>query len=124
MATARIRVYQYPTCSTCRKALAWLKAKGIAVDAVHIVERTPSAAELKGLWKKSGLPIKKWFNTSGGSYREGKWGDELAAGLTDDAALAALASDGKLIKRPIVDAGDVVLVGFDEERYRDALAKR
>jgi arsenate reductase len=123
MTVTRVRVYHYPNCSTCRKALAWLTKKRVAFDAVHIVERTPSAAELKRLWKKSGLPIKKWFNTSGGSYREGKWGEKLAAGLSDDAALSALAADGKLIKRPIVDAGDVVLVGFDEAAYAE-LAKR
>ncbi len=115
-----VRIYQYPKCSTCRKAVKWLEAAGHAVESVHLVEATPSVDTLRDLWTRSELPLKRFFNTSGGSYREGGFGERLKT-MSDDEALAALAADGMLIKRPIVDAGEVVLVGFKEAVYTESL---
>jgi arsenate reductase len=115
-----VKVYQYPKCSTCRKALTWLDERGIEVEAIDITEKPPSKTALKRYWKASGLPLKKLFNTSGRSYRGGGFKDRLPS-MSDDEQLAALAADGKLIKRPIVVAGDTVLVGFSADRYAEAL---
>ncbi|HJL06071.1 MAG TPA: Spx/MgsR family RNA polymerase-binding regulatory protein [Polyangiaceae bacterium LLY-WYZ-15_(1-7)] len=115
-----IRVYLYDRCGTCKKATKWLDAKGVAYEAVPIVDRPPSKTALKKLWKRSGLPIKRFFNTSGKSYREGGFSQKLPE-MSDDEALAALAADGKLIKRPLVDAGDATLVGFREKEWEEAL---
>ena len=109
-------VYQYPKCSTCRKALAWLDARGVAHERVDLVATPPSAAALRDLHRRSGLPIARFFNTAGESYRAGNFKQRLGA-MSEADALAALAKDGKLIKRPIVDAGKDVLVGFDEKAY-------
>jgi arsenate reductase len=111
-----VTVYQYPKCSTCRKALAFLKARGVAYQAIDIVEHPPSRAAIEALWKRSGLPLRKLFNTSGVSYREGRFGERLGT-MTDAEALDALAADGKLIKRPLVEGPGFVLVGFDEAAY-------
>jgi len=115
-----IAVWQYPKCSTCRKALKWMTDHGIAFDATDIVARPPSAAKLRDLWERSGLPIARFFNTSGESYRAGGFKEKLKT-MSDAGALAALAADGKLIKRPLVDAGGTVLVGFDETAYQQTL---
>ena len=114
-----MRIYEYANCSTCKKALKWLDARGIEYTSVPIVDKPPSKTALKKLWKTSGLPIKRFFNTSGKSYREGGFGTKLAS-MSDDQALAALAADGKLIKRPLVDGEGFVLVGFKEAEYREA----
>ena len=99
-----------------------LEEKGIDYESVHIVEKPPSKTALRKLWKKSGLPLKKLFNTSGGAYREGKWGDKLKSGEVSDAqALEALAANGMLIKRPLVDAGETGLVGFKVDQWEEAL---
>jgi arsenate reductase len=119
--TESLRVYQYAKCSTCRKALKWLDGHDIAYDSVDIVTTPPKRAELKRALA-SGIPLKKLFNTSGQSYREGGWGTKLAT-VTEAQALDALESDGKLIKRPFVLAEGRVLVGFDEASYRQALRK-
>jgi arsenate reductase len=111
-----ITVYQYPKCSTCRKALKWLDDRGLPYRAVDLVAAPPSAKALRDLWRRSGLPLARFFNTSGESYRAGNFKDRLPS-LSEDDALAALAADGKLIKRPIVDAGRAVLVGFDADAY-------
>lgn len=115
-----LTVYQYPKCSTCRKALKWLDAQGIAYQAVDIVTAPPSATLLKKSFKQSGLPIKAFFNTSGESYRNGGFKDRLPT-LSEAEALEALAADGKLIKRPLALDGSVVLVGFDESAWKSAL---
>lgn len=115
-----IRVYHYPGCSTCRRALRWLDDRGIAHRAIHIVEQPPSAGTLRRLWERSGMPLRKLFNTSGRAYRQGGWAARLGT-LDDEEALAALAADGMLIKRPLVDAGDRVLVGFREADFEAAL---
>lgn len=114
-------VYHYPGCSTCKKALRWLEARGVAYDAVHLVESTPSADTLRDLHARSGLPLRKFFNTAGRSWREGNFAERLP-GLGEDQALAALAADGMLIKRPILDTGARVLVGFREADWDAALA--
>jgi arsenate reductase (glutaredoxin) len=111
-----MKVYQYPKCGTCRKALKWLDAHGVDYQAIDIVEQPPSRAAVERLWKRSGLPLRKLFNTSGVSYREGEFGKRLPS-MSDAEALDALASDGKLIKRPLVDAESAVLVGFDEAAF-------
>jgi arsenate reductase len=118
--SAAMKVYHYPKCSTCRKALKWLDAKGKTYEAQNLVEEPPSKAELADLLKRSGLPVKKFFNTSGESYKAGGFKDKVEK-MSEAEALAALAKDGKLIKRPIVDAGKTVLVGFDEDAYKSAL---
>jgi arsenate reductase (glutaredoxin) len=115
-----ITVYHYPGCSTCRKARKWLVGQGTAHTLVHIVDAPPSAETLAGLIRRSGLPYKRFFNTSGQSYRGGGWKDRIGD-LDIDSAAAALAADGKLIKRPLVDAGDTVLVGFKEATWAAAL---
>lgn len=115
-----ITVYHYPKCSTCRKALAWLDARGIAHERVDIVQRPPSKAVLAKAQKAAGVPIKKMFNTSGESYRAGKFGEKLPD-MSDADALAALARDGKLIKRPLLVGDDVSLVGFQEDAWEQAL---
>ena len=116
-------VWQYPKCSTCRKALKWMSEHEIAFDATDIVVKPPSATKLRDLWKRSGLPIARFFNTSGESYRAGAFKEKLKT-MSDAEALAALAADGKLIKRPLVDTGDAVLIGFDEGAYKDAFASK
>ena len=86
----------------------WLDGKGVDYTSVHLVEKTPSKTKLKDLWKRSGLPVRKFFNTSGNSYRNGGFKAKLET-MNDSQAIAALAADGMLIKRPILDAGDSVL---------------
>ncbi len=115
----KIHVYHYRSCSTCAKALKWLMARGVAFEATDLVAAPPSRETLADLWRRSGLPLKRFFNTSGQSYRRGGFKDRLPS-LSEDEQLAALAADGKLIKRPIVDTGDAVLVGFKEATYEDA----
>ena len=116
-----VKVYQYPKCSTCRKALKWLDGRGVKYESVDIVTTPPKKSELLRALK-SGVPLKKLFNTSGQSYRDGGWSEKLAS-VSEAQALDALASDGKLIKRPFVltGDGDTVLVGFDEGAYKAAL---
>lgn len=113
-------VYQYPKCGTCRKALKFLDAEGVEHRTKDIVTDPPSKALLKKALKRSGLPVRKFFNTSGQSYRQGGFKEKLET-MTDDQALNALAADGKLIKRPLVVEGDFVLVGFREDEWRAAL---
>jgi arsenate reductase len=112
-------VYQYPKCSTCRKALKWLDQRGIAYAASDLVAQPIRLAKLQDLHRRSGLPLTRFFNTSGESYRVGGFKDRLES-MSEAEALAALAADGKLVKRPIIDAGASVLVGFDEAAYAEA----
>ena len=99
---------QYPPCSTCKKAKSWLDANGIAYTARHIKENNPSYEELKQWYASSGLPLKKFFNTSGLLYKELKLKDKLPL-MTDDEKLALLASDGMLVKRPILVIEKIIL---------------
>jgi arsenate reductase (glutaredoxin) len=111
-----VTVYQYPKCSTCRKALKWLDATGVKYESVDLVASPIPATTLTDLHERSGLPIARFFNTSGESYRNGDWKTRLPT-ITPAQALRELAKDGKLVKRPIVDTGRKVLVGFDEDAY-------
>lgn len=110
------KFYHYPKCGTCRKAARWLADQGIEVEAIDIVASPPSKSRLKDLHRRSGRELKAFFNTSGQSYRDGGFRDRLA-GMSESAMLEALAADGKLIKRPILDTGERVLVGFREAEY-------
>lgn len=114
-------VFHYPKCSTCRRALAYLKQRAVAYTSLDIVEQPPSRAQLAAALKQSGLPVKRFFNTSGQSYREGKFGERLAT-MKEAEALDALAADGKLIKRPLIVGDGFVLVGFDPAAYDERFA--
>ncbi|HEY4179358.1 MAG TPA: arsenate reductase family protein [Kofleriaceae bacterium] len=116
-----LTIYQYPNCSTCKKAIGWLKANGVAHTLVDIVKAPPNEKQLASAQKKAGVPVKKLFNVSGESYRAGGYKDKLAT-MTDAQAIAALAKDGKLIKRPLAVGDSAVLVGFDEAAWKAALA--
>lgn len=113
-----VRVYHYAACSTCKKARKWLDAHDVGYTAIDIVSEPPSKATLARLHERSGLPLSKFFNTSGQSYRNGGFKDKLKT-MSEEEALAALAADGKLIKRPLVDGGDFALVGFNEAQYAE-----
>lgn len=115
-----LRVYQYPKCSTCRNALRWLDDHGAKYEKIDITSSPPSAKVLGEILARTGLPVAKLFNTSGQSYREGNFKKRLET-LSKAEALSELANDGKLIKRPLVISPEVVLVGFDAERYERAL---
>lgn len=115
-----MKVYQYPNCSTCRKAVKFLREAGIAFELQDIVNDPPSKAQLKKAHALSGQPLKKLFNTSGQSYRNGGFKEKLPA-MSDDEAFGALAADGKLIKRPLLIDDGLVLVGFREPDWREAL---
>lgn len=112
---------EYPTCSTCRKAKAWLDSHGIAYTDRHIVEDNPRAEELARWQELSGLPIRRFFNTSGKKYRELGVKAKLDAGMSDADARALLATDGMLVKRPLVITDSTVLVGFREPAWEAAL---
>jgi len=111
-----LTIIEYPKCGTCRAAVKSLKAKGNEVVSRHIVEQTPTAAELKELVSLSGLELKKFFNTSGEVYKALQLKDKLAA-MSEEEQLELLASSGMLIKRPIVTDGNKVTVGYKEEQY-------
>lgn len=112
---------EYPKCSTCKKAKKWLDDHGVEYIDRHIVEDNPSADELAAWQRRSALPIRRFFNTSGMKYRELGVKAKLDAGMSDDEAFALLATDGMLVKRPIVVAEDAVLVGFKEGAWAEAL---
>jgi arsenate reductase len=113
-------VYHYPNCSTCKKALAWLRSHAIEFEPIDIVRTPPSRADLERAARLAGVPIRKLFNVSGESYRAGNYKARLAT-MTDAQAFAALAADGKLIKRPLALGDGVALIGFDEAAWRAAL---
>lgn len=113
---------EYPKCSTCKKAKKFLTDNNIAFEDRHIVENNPTAAELKGWIEKSGLPIKKFFNTSGNMYKELKLKDKLPE-MTEDEQIALLSQNGMLVKRPLVIAEDKVLIGFKEEEWSNGLLR-
>ncbi|MBA9026880.1 arsenate reductase family protein [Peribacillus huizhouensis] len=108
--------YWYPKCGTCRKAKNWLDAHELTYKDIHIAENPPSSSELKELFRNSGLELKKFFNTSGQKYREMGLKDRLKD-ASEQEMLELLASDGMLIKRPIVTDGKKVTVGFKEEEF-------
>lgn len=110
----------YPKCGTCRKAQKWLDENGIDYDYRDIKLDKPSAEELAGWIDASGLPARKFFNTSGMLYKDMHLKDKLP-GMTDEEMIALLATDGMLVKRPIAVAGDKILVGFKEAEWEAAL---
>ena len=112
---------QYPPCSTCQKARKWLDGHGIAYTARHIKNENPSYEELKGWYEASNLPLKKFFNTSGLVYKNLGLKDRLPA-MSEEEQLRLLASDGMLVKRPLVVANNGrVLTGFREKEWSEAL---
>ncbi|ASS90333.1 MAG: arsenate reductase family protein [Bacillaceae bacterium] len=111
-----LTMYWYPKCGTCRKAKKWLEDHGIDFREIHIVENPPSKEELKSFYEKSGLELKKFFNTSGQKYRQLGLKEKVKT-ATDEELFDLLASDGMLIKRPIVTDGEKVTVGFKEEEF-------
>lgn len=112
----KILFNEYPKCSTCKKAKKWLDDHEIRYDDRHIVENNPSKDELKEWLAKSNKPVRKFFNTSGRLYRELGLKDKLDA-MSEDEQLEVLASDGMLIKRPLVVGDDFVLSGFREKEW-------
>lgn len=114
------KLYHYPKCSTCKKAIKWIEENGIEVEKIHIVENPPSRETLLDLYKKSDLSLKKFFNTSGMKYRELGLKDKLNE-MTEDEAFELLASDGMLIKRPLITDGEIVLLGFKEATWKEIL---
>lgn len=110
--------YWYPNCGSCKKAKKWFDDHHIAYNSIHIVEDTPSKDQLLDLINKSDLPAKKFFNTSGRVYREQNMKDKIKEASIEEMA-SYLASDGMLIKRPIVTDGERVTVGFKEELFAE-----
>lgn len=111
---------QYPPCSTCKKAKAFLDVQGVSYTARHIKEENPSYEELKAWVEMSGLPLKKFFNTSGLLYKSMNLKEKLPT-MTEEEQLKLLASDGMLVKRPILVTEKTVLTGFREEAWKEAL---
>lgn len=110
----------YPKCSTCQKAKKWLDAHNIKYTERHIVEDNPTYEELKEWHEKSSLPLKKFFNTSGLLYKEMQLKDKLPD-MSEKEQLKLLATNGMLVKRPLVVSDDAVLVGFKEKEWADKL---
>ena len=119
--SAPILFVEYPKCSTCRKAKKWLDEHGVSYTDRHIVEDNPTADELSAWCALSGLPARRFFNTSGKLYRELGVKAQLDAGMTDDEAFALLATEGMLVKRPLVVGEGFCLVGFKESAWEQAL---
>lgn len=111
---------EYPPCSTCRKAKAWLEDNGVSYTARHIKEENPTYEELKIWYQRSGLPLKKFFNTSGLLYKSLNLKEKLPA-MTEEEQLRLLASDGMLVKRPLIVLEDAVLTGFREADWEKTL---
>ncbi|HNZ63813.1 MAG TPA: arsenate reductase family protein [Bacillota bacterium] len=110
----------YPKCTTCQKARAWLDARGVAYEERHIKDNRPAEEELRLWHKRSGLPLKRFFNTSGLLYKEFRLKEKLPE-MTEDEMFALLATDGMLVKRPILIGDDFVLVGFKEAEWTQKL---
>jgi arsenate reductase len=119
-----LKVYEYKSCDTCRKALKYLEARKARFESVPIVESPPSAAELRrmlGFLKARGGSLKNLFNTSGQLYRELGVAEKLASGMTESEAIALLAKNGKLIKRPFAISARDGRVGFKPEDWAELL---
>ncbi len=114
---------EYPKCTTCQKAKKFLDDHGAAYTDRHIKEDNPTAQELRTWWKRSGLPLKKFFNTSGLQYKALGLKDKLP-GMTEDEQLELLATDGMLVKRPVLVDEYFVLVGFRPEQWEEQLKNR
>ena len=110
----------YPKCTTCQKARAWLEARGLPAEVRDIKTQNPTEAELRRWHALSGLPLKRFFNTSGLQYKALALKDKLP-GMSEDEQFALLATDGMLVKRPLIVADNVVLTGFKEDAWAEAL---
>ncbi len=111
---------EYPKCTTCKKAKKWLDTQGIEYTDRHIKEENPSEAEIKEWHTKSGLPLKRFFNTSGMLYRDMGLKDKLPT-MSEEEQYELLATDGMLVKRPLVVGDDFMLVGFKENEWDEKL---
>ena len=118
-----VKIYCYSRCSTCKKALKWLDDNKIAYEPIDIKEDHPDEETLRELHRKSGLPLKKFFNTSGQLYRTMELSRKLLD-MSEDEMFNLLASDGMLVKRPLLIAGEKVLTGFKEEQWKEAFGER
>lgn len=114
---------EYPKCTTCKKAKKWLDEHGIVYTDRNIKEENPTLDELKEFLNKSGLPIRKFFNTSGMLYREMGLKDKLDS-MTEEEMLSLLSTDGMLVKRPLIVTEKAVLVGFKEKEWEETLIER
>lgn len=111
---------EYPKCTTCKKAKKWLDDHGLQYTDRHIKEENPTADELKTWHSKSGLPLKRFFNTSGVLYKEMQLKDKLPE-MSEEEQFQLLATDGMLVKRPIIVTEDKVLTGFKEKEWEETL---
>ena len=115
-----VKVYCYSRCSTCQKALKWLQENGVEHEVIDIKEDHPDEKTLRKYYKLSNLPLKRFFNTSGLQYRELELSKKLP-GMSEDEQFALLASDGMLVKRPLLVGKDYVLTGFKEAEWSEVL---
>lgn len=113
---------EYPKCTTCQKAKKWLDDNGIEYESRHIKEQNPTYEELKKWYEQSGLPLKKFFNTSGLLYKSMELKNKLP-NMTEEEQLKLLATDGMLVKRPIIVSENIVLTGFREKEWAEKLLK-
>lgn len=113
---------EYPKCTTCKKAKKWLDDQGVTYVDRHIKEENPTLEELKEWHQKSGLPLKKFFNTSGNLYKELKLKDKLPE-MSEEEQYALLATDGMLVKRPILINGDKITTGFKEDVWKEIISE-
>lgn len=111
---------EYPKCTTCQKAKKWLTEKGVAFEERHIVEQNPTVEELKEWHQKSGLPLKRFFNTSGMKYKELGLKDKLPL-MSEEEQYELLATDGMLVKRPVLVGDDFAFPGFREKEWEEKL---
>ena len=117
-----LKVYCYSRCTTCKKALKWLDENKLEYTEIDIKEEHPDEETLRQLHKQSGLPLKKFFNTSGQLYREKELSKKLPE-MSEDDMFKLLASDGMLVKRPLLITEDTVLIGFKEEEWKNYFGK-
>lgn len=111
---------EYPKCSTCKKANKWLDENGVEYTDRHIIENNPTYEELKEWYEKSGLPLKKFFNTSGMLYKSLNLKEKMTT-MSEDEQLKLLATDGMLVKRPLIVSDNVILTGFREKEWIEKL---
>ena len=115
-----VKVYCYSKCTTCKKALKWLTDNGIEHTVIDIKEDHPDEKTLRDLWQTSGLPLKRFFNTSGMIYREMELSKKLS-NMSEEEQIKLLASDGMLVKRPLAVGDGYVMVGFKEAEWTERL---
>lgn len=114
------KVYCYSRCTTCKKALKWLDDNGIKYELIDIKENNPDEKSLRKYYKMSGLPLKRFFNTSGIQYRELELSKKLPS-MSEDEQFKLLATDGLLVKRPLLVGKDFVLTGFKEAEWAEKI---